>query len=184
MLDFDFTTSLADNGIFSNVIQQGFDRNWLFKISGVGQPKLGNTGFSVNLVSEQESLGYRRIAVSQSGVTHLRTRAGCIFDYRLLHPAVLVGQEWPREQPAESALSDFKAAVNGAGGEPTSAFLNRPVSASNWQVTLFAGAPESGLPEMNLLELTDVELQFSTTRSSRAPGTKSPTDPACVRVDF
>ena len=59
MLKFALTTSLADDGIFSNVIQQDFDNNWLFKIGGIGKPK-PEAGFSLNLVSTEESLGYRR----------------------------------------------------------------------------------------------------------------------------
>ncbi len=184
VLKFDFTTSLAEKGIFSNVIQQGFDSNWLFKVGGIGQPKPGNSGFSMNLVSMEESLGYREVYVEQSGITHLRTRAGCIFDYRLLQPAALMGLEWPEDQPAESALAAFDAAVNGANGEATSAFLNRPVSASNWQVTIYAGTPRSGLPDMDLRKLTDIEFKFSATRATRAPGEKDPGHPDCVRTDF
>ena len=37
VLAFSFTTSIVDNGIFSNVIQQGFDRFWLHKLGGIGQ---------------------------------------------------------------------------------------------------------------------------------------------------
>ncbi|MFQ5593146.1 MAG: hypothetical protein ACE5HA_03255 [Anaerolineae bacterium] len=183
VLTFNFTTSLVDNGIFSNVIQQAFDRFWLFKLAGTGQPKAGNTGMSMNLITDQsDSLGYRRTAVTQSGVTHLRTRAGCIFDYRLIHPAALVGQEWPANQPPEQATTDFKASINGANGERSAAFLGRPVSATDWQVQIFAGAPETGLPDLNLQQLTDIELHFSTTRASRTPGDPRPED--CVRADF
>ena len=76
------------------------------------------------------------------------------------------------------------AGVNGADGEATDAFLNRPVSASDWQVTISAGAPEAGSRDMDLLKLTDIELKFSTTRATRAPGEKDPGHPDCVRTDF
>jgi hypothetical protein len=183
VLNFNFTTSLVDNGVFSNVIQQGFDRFWLFKLAGIGQPKAGNNGMSINLVTDQSgNLNYRRAAVTQSGVTHLRTRAGCVFDYRLIHPAALAGQEWPANQPPEQATTDFKAGINGANGERTAAFLGRPVSASDWQVQIFAGAPEAGLSDLDLQHLTDIQLNFSTTRASRTPGAPRPED--CVRADF
>ncbi len=183
VLYFTFSTSIVENGIFSNVIQQGFDRFWLFKIGGIGQPKPTSNGMSLNVVTDQAgSLRYRRVAVTQAGLTHLRTRAGCIFEYRLIHPASLAGQEWPSNQPAESATTDFKASINGANGERTAAFLGRPVSASNWQVQVFAGAPETGLADLDLQQLKDIELVFSTTRASRVPVQPSPSD--CVRADF
>ncbi len=183
VLAFSFTTSIVDNGIFSNVIQQGFDRFWLHKLGGIGQPKPTSNGVTINLVSDQPgTLRYRRVAMTQAGLTHLRTRAGCIFEYRLIHPASLAGQEWPANQPAEAATTDFKASVNGVNGERTAAFLGRPVSATNWQVQLFAGAPETGLPDMDLQQLKDIELILSTTRASRQPGLPQFSD--CVRADF
>lgn len=183
VLEFSFTTSLEDNGVFSNVIQQGFDRFWLFQLGGIGQPKAGNNGVGMDLVTAQTGdLGYRRVAVTQAGVAHMRSRAGCIFDYRLIHPAALVGQEWPSSQPPEQATTDFKSNVNGAEGERTGAFLSRPVSASSWEVQVFAGAPELGLDELDLQQLEDIELSFSTTRGSRTPGQPQPED--CVRGDF
>jgi hypothetical protein len=182
-LVFNFTTSAAENGIFSNVIQQGFDRYWLHKLAGVGAPKAANTGVGVNLVSAQGgNLGYRTVAVNQGGSVHLRTLAGCIFDYRLIPPAVLLGLEWPSNQPPESTGAVFKAHVNGANGERTSAFLGRAVSASDWQVIVFAGSPQAGLPDLDLQELTDIELHFSTTYASRNPGNPNPAN--CVRIDF
>jgi hypothetical protein len=183
VLTFDYTTSLVENGVFSNVIQQGFDRFWLFKLAGIGQPKAGNTGMSMNLLTSQaDNLKYRRVAVTQSGVTHLRTRAGCIFDYRLIHPSALVGQEWPSNQPPEQATTDFKSSINGTAGERTGAFLSRPASASAWEVQVYAGAPETGLADLDLGQLTDIELNFSTTRASRTPGRPQPAD--CVRGEF
>lgn len=183
VLNFNFTTSIVENGIFSNVIQQGFQRFWLFKIGGIGQPKPTSNGVTMNLVSNQTgTLRYRRVAMTQGGLTHLRTRAGCIFDYRLIQPASLVGQEWPSNQPPEQATTDFKASINGANGERTAAFLSRPVSATNWQAQIFAGAPETGLADLDLQQLNDIELVFSTTRASRQPGQPQPSD--CVRADF
>lgn len=183
VLSFKFTTSIAGKGIFSNVIQEGYDRFWLHKLAGIGQPKAGNIGFGMNLISAQAgNLRYRRVVVTQAGVTHLRTASGCIFDYHLIHPAALLGLEWPANQPAEAVTTDFKAHINNAGGERTPAFLARPVSASDWQVDIFAGTPEAGLSDMDLQQLTDIELHFSTTRASRQPGEPHPSN--CVRGDF
>ena len=182
-LVFNFTTSAAENGIFSNVIQEGFDRYWLHKLAGVGAPKPANTGVGVNLVSAQPgNLGYRTVALNQGGSVHLRTLAGCIFDYRLIPPAVLLGLEWPSNQPPESTGAVFKGHVNGANGERTSALLGRAVSATDWQVIVFAGSPQAGLPDMDLQQLTDIELHFSTTYASRNPGAPNPAN--CVRIDF
>ncbi|MEZ4557066.1 MAG: hypothetical protein R2854_11570 [Caldilineaceae bacterium] len=152
VLRFNFTTSLVDNGIFSNVIQQGYNRFWLFQIGGIGQPKAGSNGVGMNLITAQDGLGYRRVAMTQSGTTHLRTFAGCIFDFRPLALAALVGGEWPVDQPAEAATTDFKASVNGANGE-RSAASGRPVMATDWRVEVFA-ALEVGLPDLDLQQLT------------------------------
>lgn len=183
VLKFNFSTSLAENGIFSNVLGENFDNYWLFKMGGVGRPKNQNTGFAINLVSEETALDYRGVLVEQSGITHLRALSGCIFDYRLIHPAALLGLDWPKDQPAEAALSAFNAGINGANGENTNAFFNRPVSASNWQVTIFT-APEAGLPDMNLLKLTDIQFKFSTTYATREAVEIDPNHPDCVRTDF
>jgi hypothetical protein len=182
-LVFDFTTSEARNGIFSNVIQQGYDLYWLHKLAGVGEPRPANTGISINLVTEQgEALTYRTVVLTQSGSVHMRTFAGCIFDYRLIAPAVLLGLEWPQNQPAEEVSAVFRAGVNGANGERTSGFRGRSVSATAWQVQVFAGRPQIDLPDMDLQQLTDVELTFSTTYATRSPSNPDPRD--CVRIDF
>lgn len=182
-LIFSFTTSAAEKGIFSNVIQEGFERYWLHKLAGVGIPKTVNTGVGINLVTAQAgNLGYRIVSIDQGGSVHLRTLAGCIFDYRLISPAILLGLEWPSNQPPESTVAVFRTYINGAGGERTSAFLGRAVSATDWQVIVFAGSPQAGLPDMDLQQLTDIELHFSTTYASRNPGNPNPAD--CIRIDF
>jgi hypothetical protein len=170
-LVFDFTTSAARNGIFSNVIQQGYEHFWLHKLSSVG----------VNLVTAQPA-GYRTVTLTQGGSVHLRSQAGCIFDYRLIAPAALLGLEWPSNQPAEAVSTVFKSQINGANGDRSTAFVGRSVSATAWQVTVFAGSPEMGLPDLDLQQLSDIELHFSTTYASRAAGDPRPSD--CVRIDF
>ncbi len=187
-LKFSFTTSVLDKGIFSNVIQQGYDHYWLHKLAGVGLPKPSNTGVSVNLRSDQPgNLSYRTVSLTEGGLAHLRTNSGCVFDYRLLAPAVLLGLEWPKDQPAESATAVLKANINqthpfAEPGFATSSFLGRPVSATDWQVLVFAGAPEAGLPDLDLQQLTDIELNFSTTYASRQPSTPQPSE--CTRIDY
>jgi len=183
VLVFSISTSPADNGVFSNVIAQGYDRFWLHRVAGMGQPKPANTGFGMNLVtSEAGGLEYRRVAVTQSGVVHLKARSGCIFEYRLIHPAALLGLEWPGGQPSDEATATFKAGINGENGTHTTAFLGRPVSATDWQVVVFAGAPALGLPDMDLQQLEDIELVFDSTHASRTPGAPDPTE--CIRIDY
>lgn len=187
VLRFSFTTSLLNGGVFSNVIQQGYDRYWLLKLAGIGDPKPSSTGLSINLLTAQNGLSYRTLSVTQGGVSHLKAQSGCVFDYRLMPPAVLLGLEWPSNQPPEQVTAVFKGNVNTANpwtanGFRTASFLGRPVSATDWQVLIFAGAPMSGMSEMDLQQLTDIELNFSTTYASRSPGPPAAGD--CTRIDY
>jgi hypothetical protein len=183
VLVFSLATSPADDGIFSNVIAQAYDLFWLHKVSGIGQPKLASTGFGMNLVTSQATdLGYRRVAVTQSGVVHLKARSGCIFDYQLVHPAALLGLEWPDGQPTDIATSTFRAGVNEEDGTRTAAFLGRPVSSTDWSIVIYAGAPEIGLPDMDLQQLEDIELSFDSTYATRISSVPDPED--CIRIDY
>ncbi|MFN8471150.1 MAG: hypothetical protein U0822_02925 [Anaerolineae bacterium] len=184
-LTFTFSSSIGNGGMFSRVVPpDDYQHFWLHKLSGLGQPKPTNTGLGINLLTGQaDTLGYRRVLVTQTGLTELRTRAGCIFSYRLVNPAALSNREWASNQTAEAVGSDFRASINGsANGRTTTAFLGRPVAATSWKVEIRSGAPESGLPDMDLTQLTDVQLQFSTTRAFRQAGVPQPSD--CVRADF
>lgn len=187
VLRFTFTTSLLNGGVFSNVIQQGYDRYWLLKLAGIGDPKPSSTGLSINLLTAQNGLSYRTVAVTQGGVSHLKAQSGCVFDYRLMPPAVLLGLEWPSNQPPEQVTAVFNGNINAenpwtANGFRTPSFLGRPVSATNWQVLVFAGAPMSGMTDMDLQQLTDIQLNFSTTYASRTPGPPAAGD--CTRIDY
>ena len=187
VLRFSFTTSLLDGGVFSNVIQQGYDRYWLLKLAGIGDPKPSSTGLSINLLSAQNGPSYQTLSVTSGGLTHLRSQSGCVFDYRLMPPAVLLGLEWPSNQPPEQVTAIFKGNVNGGhpwteNGFRTPSFLGRPVSATNWEVIVFAGAPVSGMPDMDLQQLNDIKLNFSTTYASRTPGQPQPAQ--CTRIDY
>ena len=185
VLRFPLTTSLLPGGLFSKVIDSGYDRYWLLKLSGDGVPKADSKGLNINLLTTQTGLSSRRVAMSQAGVTHLKTASGCIFDYRLVAPAFMLGLEWAKNQNPEQVSAVFDANVN-AGPvwtedmASTPAFLGRPVSATGWQVLVFAGSADE--PDMDLQQLTDIELRFSTTYASREPGNPLPSE--CARIDF
>ncbi len=187
VLRFSFTTSVVDGGVFSQLLQQSYDRLWLLQMGGVGAPTPSSTGLSVNLLSAQPGLSYRTVAVTQDGLSHVRARSGCVFDYRLMSPSVLLGKEWASNQDPAAVTAVFKANVNTANpwsenGYRTASFQTRPVSATNWQVLVKAGAPENGMADMDLQQLTDLELNFSTTYANRTPG--NPVLSECTRIDY
>jgi hypothetical protein len=183
VLVFSFDTSPADNGVFSSVIGQFFDRYWLHKVAGVGESDPFGNGFGVNLVTSQtDDLGYRMTTVTQAGVVHLKALSGCIFEYTLVHPAALLGLEWPEGQPSDAATATFRAGVNTQNVARTPGFLGRPVSASAWTVEIDSGSPDGILPAMDLSQLEDIQLIFDTTYGSRTPGLPDPA--ACIRVDY
>ena len=188
-LVFDFTTSTAVNGLIGQVVTQDYGFYWLHKLGGNGQPKLTSNGFGINLVSSQSGdLGYRQVRVSQSGQVDLTSFAGCLFDYRLIPVAPLVGQEFPLGQPTDLVTGLFSADINGAKGNSTPgfstpAFLGRPLASNGWEVVINAGSPNGLLPDMDLQQLTDIELKISTTYASRSSNSQ-PSSAQCVRADF
>jgi len=187
VLMFPITTSLLEGGLFSNVIQEGYDRYWLLKLSGIAEPKASNNGVSLNLVSDQAGLSYRTVSLTQGGLVHLQSFAGCTFDYKLLAPAVLLGLEWASNQNPEAATAVWKANVNDGhdyteNGFRTPTFLGRAASSTDWEVLVYSGAPAAGMIDMNLQQLTDLELIFSTTYASREPGDPEPSE--CTRIDW
>jgi hypothetical protein len=187
VLKFSFTTSLVEGGTFTRLIPQGYDGYWLLKLSGIGEPVVGSNGLSLNLVTEQAGMSYRSTRVTQGGVMHLRSFAGCIFDYRLIAPTVMLGQEWASNQSPEEVTASFNANVNEAHAYTensfrTSVFQGRGASATDWQVLVFSGAPNTGLSDMDLQQLTDIEINFSITYASRDEGEPEPSD--CTRIDW
>lgn len=188
-LVFDLATTSANNGIMSQVVTQDYGLYWLHKVGGIGQPKPTSSGFGVNLVSAQAGdLGYRQVRVSQSGDVSLASFAGCQFEYRLIAPAVLMGYEFPSGQPTDLVSGIFRGDVNGAHGNSmpgysTPAFLGRPLASNGWHVVVNAGSPDGILPDMDLQQLTDIELKVSTTYATRSSNTE-PTPSQCVRADF
>ena len=187
VLKFTLSSSLLDGGSFAQLIPQGYDGYWLVTLSGIGAPKPASNGLSMNLVSAQTGMAYRATRVTQGGLVHLRSQAGCVFDYRLIAPAALLGLEWPANQTAEVATASFNANVNEEipytnGGMRTEVFQGRAASTTEWQVLIFAGAPAVGMSDMNLQQLTDVELNLSIIYASRTPGDPQLSD--CTRIDW
>ncbi len=188
-LIFTFTTSSATNGLLGQVVQQGYDFYWLHKVAGIGQPKPSSNGFGLNLVTAQAgSLGYRQVRVSQTGQVGLTSYAGCLFDYRLIPPAALLGLDFPSNQPTDVVAGAFSGDINGKHGNTTPgystpAFLGRPLAANEWQVVINAGSPDGILPDLNLQQMTDIELKISTTYGTRASNVQ-PQPSQCVRIDF
>jgi hypothetical protein len=188
-LVFKYTASAATSGLISQVVQQGYDFYWLHKVAGIGQPKPTSNGFGVNILSDQgDALSYRQVRVSQIGQVGLTSYAGCLFDYRLIPPAALLGLEYPNNQPTDVVAGAFNGDINGQHGNTTPgfstpAFLGRPLAANEWQVVISTGSPNGILSDMDLQKLTDVELKISTTYGTRASNTL-PQPSQCVRVDF
>ncbi|MEZ4866433.1 MAG: hypothetical protein R3C14_34260 [Caldilineaceae bacterium] len=188
-LVFSYTTSSAVNGIISRVVTQDYGFVWLHKVGGIGQPKPTSNGFGINLVTDQPgSLGYRLVRVTQSGEVGLTSFAGCLFDYRLIPPASLLGLEFPLGQPTDQVTGVFNGDINGVHtnttpGYSTPAFLGRPLASNGWQVVINGGSPNGILPDLDLQQLTDIELKVSTTYASRSANTQ-PTPSQCVRADY
>lgn len=189
VLKFSFPTSLLNGGLLSNVFSQGYSSRWLLKLSGVDTPKNSN-GVSINLVSKEVNLSHRHVQMTQSGTVHLKSFAGCIFDYRLIAPAAWLGSEWPKGQDAESVTAAFTANVNDShayseNNYRTSAFSGRAISATDWEIIIFAGTPQEslGLPDMDFQQLTDIQLNFSATYASR-DGNSQPAAADCARIDY
>lgn len=188
-LVFTVTTSLQDSGVIKTLLPSGSDQQWRLMLGGVGSPEAGNTGVSVNLVTTQQGVSYRKVEVSHGGMVHLRSFAGCIFNYRLVAPTTMLGYEWAKNQDPEVALDFFNANVNDSNpytdiGFRSKRFEGRPLSSTAWRIEVRTGVPESGsgLPVMDLQQLTDIELLLSATYSPRDEGT--PSDADCARVDY
>ncbi|MCB0095782.1 MAG: hypothetical protein KDE46_08690, partial [Caldilineaceae bacterium] len=82
----------------------------------------------------------------------------------------------------------FSADINGAKGNSTPgfstpAFLGRPLASNGWEVVINAGSPNGLLPDMDLQQLTDIELKISTTYATRSSNSQ-PSSAQCVRADF
>jgi hypothetical protein len=176
-LVFNFSTSIAQNGLFAQ-LKSNYQKYWLNQIAGNGNPRPENSAFRVRLISAQSgNLVYRDVTVVQGGVTHLRDETGCIREYRVVDPAIFVGISLGRENESTT----FEAAVN---GDPkptyyTPQFNGRPVSASDWKIELQSGPPSTNFDVLDLQKLNDIELLISTTR--RATDAQTPDPVICSR---
>ncbi len=182
-LQFQLTTTSDTKGILSNVIANNYGLVWLLQLSGIGAPKPENTGVGINIVTDQTGPNLRYdVTIRQSAHVEQTTFAGCLFSYRLMPSAVMLGLDWPGNQPTDTVLGVLKAEVNGANGTNTPQFLRRPMAA-NWQVTITKNSPDNIIPDLVLSDVTDIVLKFSATRATRGNNTlPQPTD--CVRTDF
>ena len=189
VLSFPFALSTDTKGILRTIIQQGYDFYWLHKVGGIGQPLTASNGFGVNLVTAQtDNLQRREVRINQTGQVVLTALSGCQFDYRLIAPALMLGLDYPSTQPSDEVAGSFNGDVNGAHGNTaagysTNAFLGRPLASDGWTVTVFAGSPDGVLPDMDLQQLSDIELKISTVHATR-PSNTPPQGTACVRTDF
>ena len=166
---FSFTTSLLDGAVFASVVPQGYDGYWLITAAGIGHPNPDNAGLSLNLKTSQSGLSYQQARLTQAGMTDFRSYAGCVFDYKLVAPAFMLGLDWPKEQKPMEVVGSLRANINGSHAytEPefrTSVFQGRPVSATEWRVLVLSGSPVGGA-DMDLQQLTDIELNVSARRS-------------------
>lgn len=192
VLRFSFSTSLLSGGLFSNVFSQGYNNHWLLKLSGIDTPIKGSNGVSINLVSDEINLSHRKVVMTQGGTVHMSSLDGCVFDYRLIAPINLLGREWPKTQNAESVTAVFNANVNDShayteNGYRTPGFDGQAISATDWEIIVFAGTPQTslGLPDMDLQQLTDIQLKLSVVYASRSDSYQGPPPaPDCARVDY
>ena len=177
---FEFTTTSDPKGILGQVKRQGYDTYWLHKMAGIGVPKPENVGTGINLVTSQTDLPRRPARISQSGQVEMTTNAGCVFNYRLMPNAVMLGLDWSTNQPTDAVPAALHAGVNGSNIDATNRFEGRPVGAA-WQVVIYYdNAGEGG--SLDVQQLDDIELLFSTTFATRFGGRPNAAD--CVRSDF
>src|SRR5262249_9158753 len=95
------------------------------------------------------------------------------FTNGLFHPRALRGFEFPNNQPTDVVAGAFNGDINGKHGNTTPgystpAFLGRPLAANEWQAVINAGSPDGILSDLDLQQLTDIELKISTTYGTRA----------------
>lgn len=174
ILEFTFATNIVPGGLLNQLISTNYDSYWLHKVQSL----------TMNLKTTQTgALDYREVSVVQSADVALKSLAGCIFDYRLIPPAALVKLDYPDNQPLDEVTSSFLSSVNNSAlGNVSLDFGGRPIAANGWRVEIHSASPDNILLDLNLQQLTDIELRFSTTYASRAPGTPAPAD--CVRIDY
>ncbi|MEZ4580938.1 MAG: hypothetical protein R3A10_04670 [Caldilineaceae bacterium] len=165
VLRFNFTTSLVDNGIFSNVIQQGYNRFWFPDRRCIGQPKAGSNG--VGMKSHHRA---GRVGLSPRGHDPVRNDTPAYLGWLHLRlPSAgarrdlwAVNGRWtnlPKRPPPTSRQASTAPTVSGARPSWGDRYRRRT---GGWRSS--RARPEVGLPDLDLQQLTDIQLLFSTTR--------------------
>jgi hypothetical protein len=156
-IEFNFTTSLLDQRIFSPNI-------WNNRIAGVGLPAEvpGTQGLSINLLTRQfAELGTPEVGLTHGGYASYRTATGEVVEYTPEN-AKLVGYSVPSGFESKTKTALILTDVNGNGrGTPTSALFNRSVAASNWTVHIDLTSPFNAM--LDITQLEDIEIQMDTT---------------------
>ncbi len=201
-LEFDFQLSAAPGGMFQALLPANYTDRWLYKLSGHAIPRPQNTGVALNLVTAENDpkLTYRAVSLTQSGMTQMRSQAGCTFDFNMMEPAAMLGFQLPTGQNPDEAKASFSAPVNEQYAYPdsdmsTPLFNGYPVASNKWTVLIKAQSPgfTPGTTineiDMDLQQLEDIQLLFSVTRASSAStaheDTGLPLNPAdCARIDW
>jgi hypothetical protein len=156
-LSFQFTTSIADNQIFSPNI-------WNNRIAGVGLPAdvPGTQGAAINLITRQfGDLGTPELSLTHGGQAAYRTIRGEIVEYTPDNARVVGYPVGPGLNIREKTAV-ILASVNGNGkGTPTSALFNQSVAASSWTLRLDRTSPQNRY--LDLSQLEDIEILMDTT---------------------
>jgi hypothetical protein len=76
---------------------------------------------------------------------------------------------------SSASVGLFRASVEGQAGTRTSAFVGRPVAASDWKIEIYMRSPDGGVhPDMDPQQLNDIELSVFTTYQTRKSSSVPP----------
>lgn len=161
--EFSFTTSLVDNNIFTQSI-------WNNRIAGVGLPLQRSNGLAINLYLRQfGNVGAPEVILTHAGHTTYRKNNGELVYYSP-NPAQPLGAKTPDTLKPKSTTGVVLTTLNGDftnTGEPTNAFINLSVAASNWTIKIDLTSPRN--VNLDLSQIEDIEIIMDTTGIAR-PG--------------
>lgn len=161
-LEFPFATSLVDNNIFSPSI-------WNNRIAGVNTPLQQSNGLAINLyVRQLGNIGQPEVILIHNGHTTYRKNDGSIV-YYAPNTAQPIGWGTPDSLKPKSTTGVVLATLNGDftnTGQPTSAFLNLSVAASNWVLKIDLTSPRN--VNLDLSQIEDIEIIMDTTGIARS----------------
>ena len=156
-LEFQFTTSLLDNNIFSTNI-------WNNRISGVGLPAEvpGTQGLSINVLTRQfGDAGTPEVILTHGGQASYRKITDDVVEYTP-GPTRLVGYAVPPAFQGRTTTAVVICSVNGNNqGTPNSALFNLSVAASSWTLKIDPNSYYNH--HLDLSEIEDIELRMDTT---------------------